>query len=138
MADLEYESYIRTPFSVRAIQITADNIDAVGKMIGEVKRFPNGEKYIVPNWELIPRIRRAKIGWWVTVYADQYRCYAPSVFRQQFVAIPGREVTFEIPPPEEEAPGRVIPAPVSATPDTVVEPAPVSAGPDMVVLGEAD
>ncbi len=81
----DFETFVRKPFVVRATQITEENIDDIAKMIGEV-RTDKGEKFIAINRRIVPTVGRAFLGWWITVFNGEVRCYKPKVFKDQFKA----------------------------------------------------
>lgn len=82
---VKFLPFSRKPFSVEAVMITEANIDELGALLGEV-RTGDGEKYIALDRRVVPNIRRASVGWWVTRMNDNLRCYSPKVFEDQFEA----------------------------------------------------
>lgn len=94
MDPLIYTWYVRTPFAVRAVKITEDNIDAIAQLIGEIKT-QDGERYIKVDRRIIPNVGRARVGWYLTVLGDNLRCYSPKIFKEQFIDMPeGNSVRF--------------------------------------------
>lgn len=93
--------FIRTPFVIKATEITEDNIDEIAELIGRVRRPEDAPPYIAVDWRRVPNIKRADIGWMVTSYNGNHRCYAPKVFAEQFTEYKG-EVTFSLPLPAED------------------------------------
>lgn len=83
MSEIAFDQYVRTPFSVEATIITEENIEEVAQLVGTV-RTKNGEKYIALDRRIVPNISRAYIGWYVTRLGDNFRCYSPKVFLEQF------------------------------------------------------
>ena len=81
-----FNPFVRRPFPVEAEVITAENIDAFAKLLGELKE-KDGEKHILLDRRIIPQIKRAYIGWYVTKLDENYRCYSPKVFDREFVAM---------------------------------------------------
>lgn len=81
---MELKNYIRKPFTVEAIEITAENIEEVASFVGEV-RVKDGVPFIAINRRLVPNINRANIGWYFTKLGDNYRCYSAKVFTEQFI-----------------------------------------------------
>lgn len=79
-----FNHYIRKPFVVEAIQITPENIESIASVLGELKEKDN-EKWILIDRRIIPNIRKAYYGWWVTRLDDNYRCYSPKVFEKEFM-----------------------------------------------------
>ena len=113
---MEFTSFVRRPFIVTAIQITAENIDELAPLVGEVKEGENG-KYIALDRRIIPNIRKAFIGWWITKLDDNVRCYSPKVFDQEFTQYEDAwagwfETTTEVedmlPPVDESAHGTLV------------------------------
>jgi hypothetical protein len=83
--EFEFTIFNRKPFSVEAVQITEENIDTLGPLVGEVKE-KDGEKYIALDRRIVPNVRRAFAGWWITRMNDNLRCYSPKIFEEQFDA----------------------------------------------------
>jgi hypothetical protein len=82
---MEFSSFVRRPFLVEAVQITEENMEEVAKLIGEVKpNTKDGGNMILLDRHIIPNIRRAFVGWWVTKLDDNLRCYSPKVFEKEF------------------------------------------------------
>ena len=82
---METRTYKRKPFYVEAIEITEENIDAVGAIIGEVfTQGDSGVKFIAVNNSIVPGVKTAHIGFWLTVMGNRYRCYHENIFHQQF------------------------------------------------------
>ena len=81
---LQFGRFIRKPFMVEAIQITEDNIHDIAGLLGELKE-KDGEKWILIDRRIVPNIRKAYKGWWITRLDDNYRCYSPKVFEKEFM-----------------------------------------------------
>ena len=82
---MEFQDFVRRPFKVEAVRITEENFDQIASMIGEAKVDKKGDKYIVIDKRIIPNMPKAHIGWWVTRFNDNLRCYANKVFNEQFI-----------------------------------------------------
>ena len=82
--ELEFDKFIRKPFRVEAIKITAENIEEIAALIGEVKT-KGKDKFIVVDKRVVPNVNRAEIGWYLTQFNFGYRCYHPKAFAQQFM-----------------------------------------------------
>lgn len=85
---MEFTQYIRQPFTVEAVQITAENLEEVAKLVGEVRTDVRNKKettYIALDRRIVPNVSRAYLGWYLTRLEDNYRCYSAKVFREQFV-----------------------------------------------------
>jgi hypothetical protein len=81
---MQFDRFIRKPFSVEAVQISYDNIEQIAGVLGELKE-KDGEKWIAIDRRLVPNIRKAYIGWWVTKMDENYRAYSPKVFEKEFM-----------------------------------------------------
>lgn len=81
---MEFTTYIRKPFVVQAVEITEDNIEEIAALVGDLVE-ENGTPHIALNRKIIPNVRRARIGWFLTLLGDNYRAYSPKVFNDQFV-----------------------------------------------------
>lgn len=81
--EYEFIKFNRKPFSVEAIQITEENIHILGPLVGEVK-VKDGETFISLDRRIIPSVRRAYVGWWITRLNENLRCYSPKIFEEQF------------------------------------------------------
>lgn len=83
---MEFSTYTRKPFVVEATCITAENIEDVAKLIGDIRTKDDGTPFIVVNRRIIPSISRVYIGYWLTQMGDNLRCYSDKVFTEQFIA----------------------------------------------------
>lgn len=84
---MDFKNYKRKPFDVEAVEITEENFDEIAKLIGrEVRENENGVKQIIVEPRVIPTVKRVSIGWFLTRVGDNYRCYAPELFAEQFAA----------------------------------------------------
>ena len=82
---MDFNHFVRKPFMVTATQITEANIHEIAALgIGEVKE-KDGVLYIALDRRVIPNIRKAYVGWWVTKLDDNIRCYSQKVFENEFV-----------------------------------------------------
>lgn len=81
---MEFNEFVRRPFKVEATRITEENIEEIAKMIGEVKTKGN-EKFILLDKRIVPSMNRAYVGWWVTRFNDNLRCYSNKIFTEQFM-----------------------------------------------------
>lgn len=82
--EMQFSRHIRKPFVVEAVQITHENIQAIANLLGELKE-KDSEKWISIDRRIVPNIRKAYIGWWVTQLDDNFRCYSPKVFEKEFM-----------------------------------------------------
>lgn len=82
---METSPYRRKPFRVQAVEITDENIDEIGTLIGRVMvRESDGQKFIQVDHVLVPGVDRVYTGFWLTVMNDRYRCYSSKIFKAQF------------------------------------------------------
>lgn len=81
---MEFSQYIRRPFVVEAVEITEENMEEVAKLVGEVRTKDN-VTFIQLDRRLVPNVTRAFVGWYMTRLGDNYRCYAPKIFNEQFM-----------------------------------------------------
>lgn len=82
---MEFSTYTRKPFTVEATRITAENIEEVAKLIGDIRTKEDGTPFIVVNRRIIPSISRVYVGYWLTQMGDNLRCYSDKVFTDQFI-----------------------------------------------------
>lgn len=112
---MEFTDFIRIPFTVKAVQITEENLDEICELIGkEVKETDDGRRFIIVDRRIIQNGHKAHVGGWVTQMDDKLRYYSKGSFKSQFV--PSEEsqgitaddinetitVIVELPQPEEE------------------------------------
>lgn len=88
---MDMTTYIRRPFEVTAVEITADNIAEIAAITGELKHDDQDTPYILVNRQIVPFVKRASIGWWLTRMNDEYRCYDPGLFGKMFASIDSEE-----------------------------------------------
>ena len=81
---LEFIRFTRRPFSVEAVEVTDDNMDELGALIGDI-RVKDDVRYIAIDRRVVPNVRKAFVGWWVTRMDDNLRCYSPEIFEEQFI-----------------------------------------------------
>lgn len=84
--DVKFDSYIRKPFEVEAVEVTRNNIKELAEMIGTIQYEADGTPYIEVDAEKVPNLRQVWPGYWVTkVGAKNIRCYTRKIFFSQFV-----------------------------------------------------
>jgi len=81
---VQYQDFVRKPFKVRATLVTPENMEELSKHIGEVRTNDEGEKYIFVDKRLVPNVNRVFVGFWVTQFGDNVRCFSDKSFRKQF------------------------------------------------------
>jgi hypothetical protein len=79
-----FNNFVRKPFLVEAVQVTPENIEELAGVLGELKE-KDGEKWILIDRRIVPNIKKAYVGWWVTKLDDNLRCYSPKVFEKEFM-----------------------------------------------------
>lgn len=81
---MEFNQYVRRPFVVEALEITAENMAEVAKLVGDI-RTKNDVTFIALDRRIVPNVSRAYVGWFMTRLGDNFRCYSPKVFNDQFI-----------------------------------------------------
>lgn len=97
---MEFKTFIRRPFQVEAIEITEENLEEVAALVGQI-RTKDGATFIALDRRIIPNVHRAYVGWYLTCLGENYRCYAPKVFTEQFIESVGTMATFTFEDTEE-------------------------------------
>lgn len=77
-------NYVRRPFMVSATKVTEDNIAQIAVTLGKLGSDEHGQCIILDR-RVVPNIKRAYIGWYITEVNDSYRCWAPEYFEQAFI-----------------------------------------------------
>lgn len=98
---MEFTYFVRRPFAVEAVEITLDNMEEVAKLIGTVRR-KSDSLYIAIDGRLVPNVKRAYVGWWLTRLADNYRVYSPKLFKAEFIDYED-SITFTFDDAEDDA-----------------------------------
>lgn len=81
---MQFSNYVRKPFTVEAVEVTADNIAEVAKYVGDLREEDDGTKYILVDRRLVPNIARVYTGFFMTKMGKNVRCYSRKIFRDQF------------------------------------------------------
>lgn len=81
---MEFDSYIRKPFEVEAVEVTTKNIAEVAKLIGKLK-YNEGFPYIQVDPSKVPNVDTVTVGYWVTKVGNNFRAYTHKIFFGQFV-----------------------------------------------------
>jgi hypothetical protein len=81
---MEFNTFIRKPFAVQAVEITEENIGEVAELIGTLRQKEDGTPFIKVNPRLVPNIYRVYPGFWMTKMGDNIRCYSKRIFHAQF------------------------------------------------------
>ncbi|MCA9367094.1 hypothetical protein KC887_02375 [Candidatus Kaiserbacteria bacterium] len=85
MAELNFESYERVPFTIEAVEITEYNLEEVAKSVGDIQTDENGNRYIKVDRRLIPALTEVYPGYFMTKMDKKNRCYTPELFAKLFV-----------------------------------------------------
>lgn len=81
---MEFNTFVRKPFTVEAVEVTTENIAEVAKHVGTLREKDNGVPYIQVDRRLVPNIFRVYPGFWMTKMGDNVRCYSKRIFNEQF------------------------------------------------------
>jgi hypothetical protein len=84
---LEYIEYVRKPFKVTAVEVTAANIEELNAeyKIGDMDKKEDGTLCInVTNTYKIPNVSRVFPGYFLTKMGKNVRCFSRKIFFQQF------------------------------------------------------
>lgn len=82
---MEFTTFVRKPFVVEAVEVTAENLQEVAKHIGDVREKEDGTPYILVDRRLVPNIFKVYPGFFMTKMGDNVRCYSRKIFMEQFV-----------------------------------------------------
>ena len=83
---INYNTFVRKPFKVEAVEITDENIAEIAPLNGELReREDDKTKFIYVDRRLVPNIWRVYPGFFMTKMGDNIRCYSRRVFLEQFV-----------------------------------------------------
>lgn len=83
--ELEFGEFVRKPFVVEAIEVTAENMKDLAEHIGTLRYKDDKTPYIAVDRRLIPNVYRVYPGFWMTRMGDNIRCYSAKIFKEQFV-----------------------------------------------------
>lgn len=81
--DMVYETFVRKPFLVEAVEVTEENLEEIAKLVGEL-RTKDGKPFIQVNRNVVPGVVRVHPGYMMTRFGDNLRCYNKRVFASQF------------------------------------------------------
>jgi len=82
---MEFDTFVRKPFKVQAVEITRENIAEVAKYVGDLKEKDDGTPFILVDKRLVPNVFRVFPGFWMTRMGENVRCYSKKIFVEQFV-----------------------------------------------------
>jgi hypothetical protein len=83
--EMEFTTFVRKPFVVEAVEVTAENIAEVAKYVGDLREKEDGTQYILVDRRLVPNVLRVYLGFYMTKMGENVRCYSRKIFREQFV-----------------------------------------------------
>lgn len=84
---MEFKKFVRTPFTVEAVEVTKENIGEWAEKIGrdgKLSEKEDGTPFILVDQRVVPKVFRVFPGFWITKMGDNIRCYSPKIFREQF------------------------------------------------------
>ena len=90
---MDFTTFVRKPFVVEAVEVTAENINEVAKYIGDVREREDGTQYILVDRRLVPNVFKVYPGFFMTKMGENIRCYSRKIFKEQFI-----EKTAEVQP----------------------------------------
>lgn len=82
---MEFTTFVRKPFVVDAVEITAENIGEVAKYVGDLREKEDGTPYILVDRRLVPNVFRVYPGFFMTRMGENVRCYSKKIFKEQFM-----------------------------------------------------
>lgn len=82
---MEFTTFVRKPFLVEAVEITAENIEEVAKFVGDLRQKEDGTPFILVDRRLVPNVYRVYPGFFMTKMGENVRCYSRKIFREQFI-----------------------------------------------------
>lgn len=86
---LEYETFVRAPFKIEAVEVTDENIHQIAEMLGS-KIFTDtrtGNTFIGVDNNEMPGIYRIYAGFWVTKMGHRFRAYSQQRFLKEFIRL---------------------------------------------------
>jgi len=90
---MKFQTYVRKPFTLEAIEVTVENMAELAPMIGELQHKADGTPFILVNKKLVPNIEKVWPGHFMTRLGkdkfgnDNIRCYSRRIFRDQFMEL---------------------------------------------------
>lgn len=82
---MQFQTFVRKPFVVDAVEVTPDNIADVAKYIGDLRQKDDGTPYILVDPRLVPNVERVYPGFFMTKMGENVRCYSRRIFKEQFM-----------------------------------------------------
>lgn len=84
---MDFISFVRKPFAVEAVEVTAENIAEVAKYVGDLREKEDGTPYILVDRRLVPNVFRVYPGFFMTKMGENVRCYSRKIFKEQFTLL---------------------------------------------------
>ena len=81
---IQFNSFVRKPFVVEAVEVTTDNIAEVAKYVGDLREKEDGTPYILVDRRLVPNVFKVYPGFFMTKMGENVRCYSRKIFKDQF------------------------------------------------------
>lgn len=84
---MEFKKFVRTPFTVEAVEVTKENIGEWAEKIGrdgKLSEKEDGTPFILVDQRVVPKVFRVFPGFFITKMGDNVRAYSPKIFREQF------------------------------------------------------
>jgi hypothetical protein len=82
---MNFTTFVRKPFVVDAVEVTAENIAEVAKYVGDLREKEDGTPYILVDRRLVPNVFRVYPGFFMTKMGENVRCYSRKIFKEQFI-----------------------------------------------------
>ena len=82
---MQFQTFVRKPFVVDAIEVTTANIAEVAKYVGDLREKEDGTPYILVDRRLVPNVFRVYPGFFMTKMGENVRCYSRKIFKEQFM-----------------------------------------------------
>lgn len=83
---MDMQEFVRKPFVVEAMKITAENIAEIAPLVGTLKE-KDGQPFIQVNRKKVPNLYEVHPGFWMTEMNGKIRCYSDRVFNEQFTGM---------------------------------------------------
>lgn len=81
---MDFQTFVRKPFAIDAVEITDDNIEDLASLHGTLRVDDSGVKYIEMENRRGQSTRRIYKGFWMTKMGKNVRFYQARVFNEQF------------------------------------------------------
>lgn len=81
---MKMHTFVRRPFTVKAVEVTRQNIHELAPYIGTVETSDRGQEFIQVDKSKVPNIGRVWPGHFVTVMGGNIRCFTRKSFIAQF------------------------------------------------------